>query len=91
MENSSAMTLTRYALFPPSYWFLGCPFSSLNHFQTGELGLGEFTALLKSRIPMDEAGYKRLFDQIDADHSGSGGFGRRLFGGFSHIFVYICM
>ena len=45
-----------------------------NGMQTGELGFGEFTSLLKSRIPMDEAGYKRLFDQMDTDKSGTGTF-----------------
>jgi hypothetical protein len=32
--------------------------------KTGELGFGEFTNLLKSRIPMDEAGYHNLFNQV---------------------------
>jgi len=39
--------------------------------KTGELGFGEFTALIRSRIPMDEAGYKRLFEQMDSDASGT--------------------
>merc|ERR1711991_257131 len=42
--------------------------------KTGELDLKAFIGLLKARIPMDEAGYKNLFAQMDTDNSGTVSF-----------------
>ncbi len=42
--------------------------------KSGELDFKEFVGLLKSRIPMDEAGYKNLFSHMDSDNSGTVSF-----------------
>jgi Ca2+-binding EF-hand superfamily protein len=42
--------------------------------KSGELDFKEFVGLLKSRIPMDEAGYKNLFSNMDHDNSGTVSF-----------------
>mmetsp|Transcript_124043 Transcript_124043/g.175000 ORF Transcript_124043/g.175000 Transcript_124043/m.175000 type:complete len:183 (-) Transcript_124043:44-592(-) len=42
--------------------------------KSGELDFDEFCTLFKTRIPMDEEGYRNLFNQMDADGGGTVSF-----------------
>lgn len=53
---------------------MAAEFRATDKNKTGELGFGEFTSLLKSRVPMDENGYRHLFAQMDSDKSGTVSF-----------------